>query len=124
MNQYGQTVQATWERMQPSEVAEMLDPEAFFTRIGEEIASEIAQRWPALAGEDPPGETHQEKVRRLRTAQLEAEQQVMRERLEELLGGREEEGLEEESPAGQDEEPLEDSRDWLAREMGMPRRRT
>ncbi|MGI5122755.1 hypothetical protein ACQEU5_24885 [Marinactinospora thermotolerans] len=120
MNQYGQTVKATWERMQPSEVAEMLDPEEFFTRIGEKIASQIAQRWPALAGEDQPGEGHVAKAQRLRTAQLEAEQQVMRETLEELLGGREEEGLEE-SPARQDEEPLEDSRDWLAREMGMAR---
>lgn len=122
MNQYGQTVKATWERMQPGEVAEMLDPEAFFTQIGEEIAAEIAQRWPALAGEDPPKETHPEKARRLRTAQLEAEQQAMRAKLEELLGGREEEGLEEETSAEEDEEPLEDSRDWLAREMGMTRR--
>ncbi|WP_053618244.1 hypothetical protein [Nocardiopsis sp. NRRL B-16309] len=122
MNQYGQTVKATWERMQPSEVAEMLDPEMFFTRIGEEIASEIAQLWPQIAGDDPPGETHPEKARRLRTAQQAAEAQVMRAKLEELLGDREEEGGEETTEVFE-EEPLEDSRDWLAREMGMPRRK-
>lgn len=117
MNEHARTVEATWRRMRPQEVAEMVDPEEFFTRIGEDIEAEIARRWPLLAGEDPPGEEHLAKVARLDMARFQAQSQVMNERLEELLGQESED--EEEVLEDLEDEEVEDSRDWLARVMGM-----
>jgi hypothetical protein len=59
----------------------MSDPTGFFTRLGEEMATQITTVSLALAGDDPGDEGFLEKVGRLNMARLQAEEQVMRETL-------------------------------------------
>src|SRR3954471_13621252 len=51
--------------------------EAFFSQLGERAASEIHQLQDRLAGPDPPTQTYLEKVGRLHTARLQAEEIVL-----------------------------------------------
>jgi hypothetical protein len=79
MNRYGQRAQEHWTRWLPNRVAEMTDPAAFFTTLGQQAADEISRRADELAGPDSSGEDYLTKLRRLRMAQFTAEETVLRE---------------------------------------------
>ena len=81
MNRYGRRAQEYWQSFLPSQYATMADPVGHFTRLGEEMATQINTLALSLAGTDPTGEGYLEKVGRLRMARLQAEEQVIRETL-------------------------------------------
>jgi len=85
MNQYGERIQAAWLRLKPDEVAEMLDPEEFFTTLGEQIEEEIVTRAQQMADQEPQKQDYLKEVTRLQTWRMEAESIVMREKLNEWL---------------------------------------
>lgn len=79
MNRYGHQAMKHWQEFDPSRYAEIGDPEAFFTQLGEEVQAEIIQRSMVLAGPDRPGESYLQKVGRLNMARFTAESEVLRE---------------------------------------------
>jgi hypothetical protein len=79
MNRYGHQAMKHWKEFDPNRYAEIADPEAFFTQLGEEVQAEIINRSMALEGPDVPGETYLEKVGRLNMARFTAEGEVLRE---------------------------------------------
>lgn len=79
MNRYGTKAMEHWKRWRPRELQQIPDPEAFFTRLGEEIAQMVEELEMAIAGDDPPGEGYLEKVGRLGMARLNAEEEAFRE---------------------------------------------
>jgi hypothetical protein len=81
MNHYGLTAQRHWERWLPTRYAEIQDPDSFFSTLGEEVATRIADLTPDLAGDDPPAEDYLVKVGRLNMARLQAEEIVLREQV-------------------------------------------
>jgi hypothetical protein len=81
MNRYGVRAQEYWQTYLSNEYAQLTDPTAFFTTMGEQMSKEITTLSLALAGDDPGDEGYLEKVGRLNTALLRAEEQVMRETL-------------------------------------------
>jgi hypothetical protein len=81
MNRYGQRAREHWTKWLPNRVAQMTDPAAFFTTLGEQAADEISRRADHLAGPDCSGEDYLTKLRRLRMAQFTAEETVLREML-------------------------------------------
>jgi hypothetical protein len=81
MNRWGRMAREHWQQHRPGQYAEMTDPEAFFTGLGEHISAEINSLALALAGDDRPGEGYLDKVGRLRMARLTAQEQVLRETL-------------------------------------------
>lgn len=72
MNAYGQQAMKHWERHRPEAFAELDDPARFFTEAGEEIATQIANLIPNLAGPDLPGESTLDKLGRLNSARARA----------------------------------------------------
>lgn len=97
MNQYGTMARDHWAQWLPGRNAQITDPEAFFTTLGEEVAQEIGDLMMDLAGDDPPGEGYLAKVGRLNMARLQAEDMVLAERVL----------LEPEPCASEDEDPQE-----------------
>lgn len=81
MNQYGAMAQRHWGRWLPQRYGQILDPEAFFAALGEEVMQEVLALADALAGDDLPGESYLDKVGRLNMARLNAESDVLRERV-------------------------------------------
>jgi hypothetical protein len=79
MNRYGRQAMSHWKQVDPDRYAAIADPEAFFTRLGEEVMQEIETRSRALEGQDQPGESYLEKVGRLQMARFTAESEVLRE---------------------------------------------
>jgi hypothetical protein len=81
MNRYGVMAQRHWERWLPGRVGQMDDASSFFSMLGEEVAAEIETVSVGLAGDDPPGEGYLAKLGRLQMARLQAEEQVLAERV-------------------------------------------
>jgi hypothetical protein len=81
MNRYGRAAQQHWQTMRPLQYAQINDPTGFFTRLGETMASQIIELSHSMAGDDTTGETYLQKLGRLRTARLRAEEQILRETL-------------------------------------------
>jgi hypothetical protein len=81
INRYGARAQKHWQTHRPTEYAEIPDPAEFFGRLGRRMSEEVNAISLSLAGDDPGDETFLRKVGRLRTARLQAEEQVMREYL-------------------------------------------
>ncbi len=79
MNSYGAKALSHWRRYLPGQLAQIPDPEAFFTLLGETAETEIGQIADALAQTAPPGEGYLEELARLETARKTAEMQVVRE---------------------------------------------
>ncbi|WP_067067452.1 hypothetical protein [Carbonactinospora thermoautotrophica] len=106
MNRYGVMAKQHWERWLPQRYQQIppAERESFFTRLGEEVEVEIAELWPELAGEDPPGESYQDKQGRLNMARKQAEERVLAERV--LLAPETPEVLEETPAPGGEEIPL------------------
>ena len=81
MNRYGQLLMRQLQSTSPGRFAQIANPEAFFTRRGQELETEIQTLADALAGPDRPGESYLEKAARLTTARINAESDLMREYL-------------------------------------------
>lgn len=83
MNPYGERAQRHWAQFRPKEYGQIpeSDRESFFTTLGDEIETEIVELAQELAGPDPKGETFKQKWGRLNMARLNAESQVLSERL-------------------------------------------
>jgi hypothetical protein len=81
MNQYAAMAQRHWQQYLPQRTASLQDPIQFFTNLGIEVEQEIQELAEALTGDDPPGETYLDKVGRLRMARLQAEEQILAERV-------------------------------------------
>jgi hypothetical protein len=79
VNHYGAKALAHWRRHLPDQLAQIPDPEAFFTLLGETAEAEIDQVADSLADMTRPGEGYLQEVARLTTARHTAESQVMRE---------------------------------------------
>lgn len=48
MNQFGAMAQDHWRRHRPAELAQLEDPERYFTELGEQVLAEIRGRREAL----------------------------------------------------------------------------
>jgi hypothetical protein len=97
MNQYAILARDHWRTHLPQRYRELSDPEAFFTRLGEQAMEEIDTLALALEGQDPVGETFLAKTQRLNAARAQAESTVLRELI--LLPAQPDQ------PADQDDQP-------------------
>lgn len=77
MNQYATLARQHWQRYLPSRYAQIEDPTAFFTELGEQISDQINDLTATLAGDDPPGESYLDKVGRLNAAGQMAREQIL-----------------------------------------------
>ena len=114
MNHYGMTAQRHWERWLPSRYATIQDPDSFFSTLGEEVATRIANLTLDLAGDDPPAEDYLVKVGRLNMARLQAEEIVLREQVllpPEPGADPETDPQDEQAPASHQETPMIVDRD-------------
>ena len=73
MNQYGRQTMEHWRQHCPTAYRELTHPEAFFTRAGEEMLTQVDALTTQLAGPDLPGEDYLDKVARLNQARAQAE---------------------------------------------------
>ncbi|MFI6277936.1 hypothetical protein [Streptomyces sp. NPDC050988] len=81
MNQYGRRAQRHWQEFRPGSIAEIDDPEAFFTELGTDVQYEVRARWTAerLSSPAVAGESYLERAGRLQQMRHEAESEVLRE---------------------------------------------
>jgi hypothetical protein len=79
MNRYGRLAQEHWAKWRPNELSQIPDPEAFFSTLGQEVATQVEALAAALAGDDPGGEQGLQKQGRLEMARFNAEAQILRE---------------------------------------------
>lgn len=79
MNPYGAKTRDYWKKWLPKRYSQIEDPEAFFSKLGEEIETQVEVLAQSLAGSDPPNEGFHEKLGRLNMAHFNAEEQVLRE---------------------------------------------
>ena len=78
-NHYGRLAWQHTARYLPDHLAQIPDPPAYFTDLGEQVASEIETLTQALAGPPPVEEDYFSKVGRMRMARLMAEEKVLAE---------------------------------------------
>jgi hypothetical protein len=79
-NRYGVLAERHWRRWLPRRVGQLDDPDDFFSALGEEAASRIADLTAHLSGgAEPPGETALERMFRLSAAEEAAEEIVVSE---------------------------------------------
>lgn len=81
MNKYGKHAQETWKMLAPTQYAQIPDPEAWFTTLGEEAETSVGELSVQIAGPDPKDETYLQKVGRLNAARTQAEEIVRAEML-------------------------------------------
>lgn len=81
MSYYGTMARDHWAKWRPNQLAEIADPETFFTRLGEQVEADIDQMATDLAGPDVPGEGYLAKVGRLRMARFTATEIVLRDQV-------------------------------------------
>jgi len=77
MNEYGQMALDHWQRWLPERYSQIEDPNSFFSTLGDQVATRIADLTLDLAGEDPPGETFMNKLGRLNNAAQRAREMVL-----------------------------------------------
>jgi hypothetical protein len=77
MNKYGKDALRYWSANRPSELAQMTDPEGFFSTLGTQIAARVLELSDQYADSDPAGESYLEKVGRLNEARVRAEETAM-----------------------------------------------
>jgi len=77
MNEYGQMALDHWQRWLPQRFSQIEDPNSFFSTLGDQVATRIADLTLELAGEDPPGETFMTKLGRLNNAAQRARETVL-----------------------------------------------
>jgi hypothetical protein len=101
MNQYGEQAMAHWQRWLPGRYDQIPNPRDFFTDLGQQVATQIAELSAELAGEDPPQEQYLEKVGRLNAARQRAEETILAEQI--LLPP--EPGTQDSDPPGSSSQP-------------------
>ncbi len=81
MNQYGRRAQRHWQEFRPGHIAEIDDPEAFFTELGADVQDEVRIRWTAerVTAPTPAGESFLERAGRLQQLRHDTEREVLRE---------------------------------------------
>jgi hypothetical protein len=79
MNPYGQLAWDHWKTWRPNELAQILDPQEYFSRLGLQVETQIELMTAELAGNDSVAEDYLAKVGRLRMARFTAQAQVLRE---------------------------------------------
>ena len=77
MNHYGALALRHWESTRARELAQLEDPQRFFTELGEQVAAEIQRRAQALEG--PMSEDFLANLGMLNEARATAESDVLRE---------------------------------------------
>jgi hypothetical protein len=79
MNQYGTLAQQHWKRWLPARYAAISDPGAFFTALGDRVASDIAGAWAEMSAAEgnPAGEGYLDRVGRLNMIRKQAEELVL-----------------------------------------------
>jgi hypothetical protein len=81
MNEFGAMAEQHWRTFLPGRTAQLQDPTAFFTSLGQQVAEEIETLAFELAGEPPEQETYLEKVGRLEAARRQAREKVLAEQV-------------------------------------------
>lgn len=81
MNSYGKFAQNAWKTLSPSKYEMIVNPETWFSILGEEAENSVDDLSVQIAGHDTPGETYLEKVGRLNNAKMQAEEIVRAEML-------------------------------------------
>jgi hypothetical protein len=99
MNSYGQRAMNHWRQCFPGQIEQMSDPQAYFTRLGQEMQARVQELQDQMAGPDSPEETYLAKVGRLNAAKAQAEELVMDEYLP-APPENEDEELEQDDPVG------------------------
>ena len=79
MNRYGQMAMDHWRKWLPNQLAEIPDPEMYFSTLGLEVAQAIDELADRLAGPGTPEETYLHRVGRLGEARMTAESEILRE---------------------------------------------
>lgn len=77
MNHYGALALRHWETTRARELAQLENPDRFFTELGEQVAAEIQRRAQAL--EAPMSEDYLANLGMLNEARAAAESEVLRE---------------------------------------------
>ena len=77
MNHYGAQARKHWQEYLPQRYATLSDPSSYFSTLGEQAATQIADRTLELAGPDQPGEGYLGKVGRLNNAKMRAEEEIL-----------------------------------------------
>ena len=105
MNEYGLMARDHWQRWLPQRYSQIEDPNSFFSTLGEQVNTRIADLTLDLAGDDPPGETFMEKLGRLNNARQRAREMVLPEMVL----------LDPEAEMAEDEEqaPSQPQDDWI-----------
>lgn len=85
MNEFGRTFLATYTRMRPKDLELMLDPQEFFTALGEEAEGRIEMRMDQITDSQEAEEDYLAEVRRVQQARETAREEVMRQMLDELI---------------------------------------
>ena len=76
MNTYGKRAQQAWQQLAPSAYAQIPDPNQHFSTLGHDAQNQITDLTTQLAGPDVPEETFDQKVGRLNSAKMRAEEIV------------------------------------------------
>jgi len=77
VNRYGEMARSHWATWLPLRYAAIPDPGSFFSKIGEEAASQIEELTEQLAGSGQPGESYLERAGRLTAARSQAEEIIL-----------------------------------------------
>ena len=83
MNEYATMARDHWREHLPARYAQIEDPDAWFTQLGEEVAAEIAGLWAemSLKAGNPPGEDFMDRVGRLNAIRKQAEEIILADRV-------------------------------------------
>lgn len=85
MNRYGQMAWKHWERHLPEKLAQISDPQTYFTDLGQQAEEEIDELAASLesqhAQEEPPGNSFLTRAGQLGNARMTAESTVLRQLL-------------------------------------------
>lgn len=85
MNEFGRVFLATYRRLRPQDLEQMLDPQEYFTALGEDAENRMVMRMDQIADSQPPEEDYLAEVARLQQARETARDEVMRQMLDELF---------------------------------------
>ncbi|TQN33147.1 hypothetical protein FHX37_3146 [Haloactinospora alba] len=125
MNEFGRMAMDHWRVGRPKSFAQIPPQERqeFFADLGRRAQEEMESLWMRLAGDDPPGETGQQKEQRLNMARMQAREKVLAEMilLEEDPAMFEPDeptwqDVEETAQEEADQEPVDSVAEWIAQE--------
>ncbi|MFE4304759.1 hypothetical protein ACFRR6_01575 [Streptomyces sp. NPDC056891] len=81
MNQYGRIAEQHWQDHRSQHVAELANPQEFFTELGVDVQREVQERWTSqrMAVSTVVGESYLERLARLSQSRWEIEGEALRE---------------------------------------------